>query len=211
MKLQTRNALAEHGAGQLLAGWVRIAAKYPLTAIEATLANTVGYWDPEGPSYDGLVRWSANDIRGIHLDIPSGEPTAGPAADVEASGIMPSRSYWAGLQDNGYRAIPLIGLAMSPGPICWLWLISGILVARRRIRSAMALFVPAGILVLSFLAGPVSGGQRYTLTLFMALPLAVAALVLSARQTAPMASVVEERAEALEEVTPSVGGRGGSS
>ena len=183
MKLTARRAWGDHSTTELLAGWARIAVTYPRTAIEATLANTVGYWDPEGPSYDGLTRWSANDApaRGIHLDIPAGKPTTGLAAKIESSGIMPTKTYRQGLHDDGYRAIPVLGLAMSPGPVCWLWLIAALLVIRRRDRTALAVFVPAGVLLLSFLAGPVSGGQRYSLTLFMALPLAAAAVVLAKR------------------------------
>ncbi len=188
MKLQARKAWPEHSTIEFIAGWLRIAAKYPVTAIEATLANTVGYWDPEAPSYDGVVRWSANDWRGIHLDIPSGKPTTGIAGKIEASGIAPTHSYVVGTHDDGYRVIPIVGLAMSPGPVCWLWFIGGLLVARRRIPTALAVFVPAAVLLLTFLAGPISGGQRYSLTLFMALPLAVAAVVLSARRNTRVTS-----------------------
>jgi hypothetical protein len=181
MKLSARDTWGDRSTTEFLAGWARIAAQYPGTAIEATLANTVGYWDPEAPSYDGFIRWSANDGRGIHLDIPSGEPTTGLAAKIESSGIMPTRTYRQGLNDDGYRAIPVLGLAMSPAPVCWLWLIAALLVIRRRDLTALAAFVPAGALLLSFLAGPISGGQRYSLTLFMALPIAVAAVVLAKR------------------------------
>lgn len=183
MKLAARRAWGDHSTTWLLAGWARIAAKYPGTAIEATLANTVGYWDPEGPSYDGITRWSANHSSGrrIHLDIPAGTPTTGIAAKIESRGIMPTKTYRHGLHDDGYRAIPVLGLAMSPGPVCWLWMVTALLVIRRRERTALAVFVPAGVLLLSFLAGPVSGGQRYSLTLFMALPVAVAAVALVKR------------------------------
>ena len=186
MKLQARKAWSEHSTIEFIGGWLRVAAKYPVTAMEATLANTVGYWDPEAPSYDGVVRWSVNDWRGIHLDIPSGRPTTGIAGKIEASGIMPTQSYIVGTHDDGYRAIPIVGLAMSPGSVCCLWFVGCLLVARRRIPSAMAVFVPAAVLLLTFLAGPISGGQRYSLTLFMALPLAVAAVVLAARGNTPV-------------------------
>lgn len=181
MKLTARRAWGDHTTGEFLAGWARIAAEYPATAIEATMDNTVGYWDPEGPSYDGLTRWSEKDApsRGLHLDIPAGTPTTGVAAEIEASGFMPTKTYWTGLQDDGYREIPVLGLAMSPGPVCWFWLIAALLVLRRRDWTALAVFVPAGVLLLTFLAGPVSGGQRYSLTLFMTLPLAVAAVALA--------------------------------
>ena len=180
MKLATRKAWADLTTREFLAGWARIAAKYPSTAMRATLANTVGYWDPEAPSYDGINRWTANSRR-IDLDIPSGEPTTGIAAKIESSGIMPTHTYGRGLHDDGYRSIPVLGLAMSPGPVCWFWLIAALLVLRRRDRTALAVFVPAGVLLLSFLAGPVSGGQRYSLALFMGLPLALAAVALARR------------------------------
>ena len=180
VKSSAKRAWGDHSTTEFLAGWAGIVGKYPKTAIAATLANTVGYWDPVGPSYDGINRWSANDVRRIHLDIPSGKPTAGIAGKIESSGIMPTKTYRVGLHDDGYRAIPVVGLAMSPGPICWLWLISALLVLRRRHRTALAVFIPAGVLLLTFLAGPVSGGQRYSLTLFMTLPLAVATAALAA-------------------------------
>jgi hypothetical protein len=179
MKLTARRSWADHSTTEFLFGWARIAAKHPLTAIGATLNNTVGYWDPEGPSFDGINRSTANDARLIHLDIPSGDPTAGLSGAIEASGFFPTRSNSDGLHDDGYRAIPVLGLALSPGPICWLWLIAALLVIRRHNRTALALFAPVAALLLSFLAGPVSGGQRYALTLFMALPLAVAAVALA--------------------------------
>jgi hypothetical protein len=165
--------------------------EYPVTAATATLANTVGYWDPEGPSYDGLTRWSANDVRHIHLGIPSGRPSSGAAGWIEGSGLMPSQRYATGLQDDGYRAVPILGLAMSPGPVCWLWLVCGLLVIRRRARSALAVFIPPAVLVLSFLAGPVSGGQRYSLTLFMAVPLAVAAVAVVTRRQSSITATTE--------------------
>ena len=184
LKLTARRAWGGHDTTAFVAGWARIAARYPGTAIEATLANTVGYWDPGAPSYDGITRWSANQApgRGIYLDIPAGVPTTGVAAQIELSGIMPTKTYRVGLYDDGYRAIPVLGLAMSPAPVCWLWLICALLVVRRRDWTALAVFVPAGALLLTFLAGPVSGGQRYSLTLFMALPLAVAAAALAQRR-----------------------------
>jgi hypothetical protein len=126
-----------------------------------------------------VFRWSANDVRRIHLDIPSGRPTTGLAAAIEDSGIIPTRDYVHGVHDDGYQGLPIVGLAMSSGPICWAWCIAGLLVIRRRDRAALAVFVPVAILLLTFLAGPVSGGTRYSLSLFMTLPLALAAATLA--------------------------------
>jgi hypothetical protein len=200
MKLSARQAWGERSTTEFFTGWSRIVGQYPGTAIEATLANTVGYWDPEAASYDGLVRWSSNDVRRVHLDIPSGQPTTGAAAAIESSGFMPTKTYQDGLLDDGYRAIPVLGLAMSPAPVCWLWLIAALLVIRRRDLRALAVFVPIGVLLLTFLAGPVSGGQRYSLTLFMAVPLALGAVVLAKRpgdesSEEPARATAEEDAE----------------
>lgn len=191
MKLSTRDAWNDGlSTSEFLVGWARVSLQHPWTALEATMANTMGYWDPVGSSYDGLVRWSSNDIRGILLDIPSGEPTKGIAAAIEESGIMPTRGYFEGMQDDGYRSIPLVGPLMSPGFVVWVWLVAGLLVLRTRRYRALAVFVPAGALLLSFLAGPVSGGQRYSLALYMALPLAIAAVALVARQSSATAGLV---------------------
>lgn len=185
MKLIARRSWADHTTGEFLGGWARVVAHHPLTAVTATLAGTQGYWDPQAGSYDGLYRWSSNDARGIHLDIPSGKPTTGVAGAIERSGIMPAHKYASGLQDDGYREVPLLGQAMSPSSACWLWVVGAVLVVRRRAWTALAVFVPIGASLVTFLAGPVSGGQRYSLTLFMTLPVAVAAVVVAARRTRP--------------------------
>ena len=98
MKLQAGKAWGDHTTAEFLAGWARIAATYPSAAIGATMANTVGYWDPEGPSYDGMSRWSSNnaDRRRIHLAVPGGEPKTGLAAAIESSGFFPTRTYGRG-------------------------------------------------------------------------------------------------------------------
>ncbi len=180
MKLTAARAWSDHTTTQFLSDWATVVSHHPGTAIEATLANTVGYWSPTGTSYDGFITRSFNDIRGIHLDIPSGKPAAGSAHAVVDS-WFPTLDYWSGLQDNGYLAVPLLGLAMSPGPMTWLWLFALLVVVRRRDVRALAVFLPAATLMLTVVAGPVSGGQRYSLVLFMALPLAVGSALLPAR------------------------------
>ena len=178
MKLRARLAWHTHTTLEFLDGWAKIAGEYPLTAIDATLANTVGYWDAEAPPFDGIDRWSANDARTIHLDIPSGRPATGLAGQLESSGLLPTRGY-DGVHDDGYRLIPVLAQAMTPGTICWIWFIAGMLVVRRRRPSATAVFVPVGLLLLTLIAGPMSGSQRYTMSMVMALPLALAAVILS--------------------------------
>ncbi len=184
MKLQTRPAWPHHGAREFLAGWAGIVARFPGTALAATLANTAGYWDPAGASYDGFPLFSVVDaeLRGVHLRVPTHEPPDGLARLVVDSGLVPTHDYVKGSVDDGYRALPALGLLMSPGFVVWLWVLSVLLVARCRDRAALAAFVPAGALLLTVLAGPVSGGQRYSLTLYMALPLAASAVAVAARR-----------------------------
>lgn len=181
MKLQARKAWTKHTLSSFLVGWARVAAHHPATAIEATLANTLGYWSPTGTSYDGIITQSFNNVRTIHLQIPSGPAPAGSAAAIINTDFLPSHDYWVGLRDDGYLAIPLLGLAMSPGPLSWAWLLALVLVMRRRDVRALAVFVPTATLMLTVIAGPVSGGQRYSLVLFMALPLAAASALLARR------------------------------
>jgi hypothetical protein len=185
MKLQARADWRPDSADRILRLWVRLASRYPGTAAEATLANTVGYWDPEAPSYDGLYLYSYNDVRDIHLDIPSGEPTTGFRGWLQRSGIVPTRLYSRGQLDDGYRAIPILGLVMSPGLVCWAWVVAAVVVVRRRAWRALALFVPPAVMLLTFVAGPLSGGERYSLGLFAALPLAVGAALLATRRDRP--------------------------
>ena len=183
MKLQAGKAWGDHTTAEFLAGWARIAATYPSAAIGATMANTVGYWDPEGPSYDGMSRWSSNnaDHRRIHLAIPG----------VSRRQAWPPPSSPAGSSDANIRErasrrrLPRYS-GVGTGHVAGL----GVLVVadRRPARDQTAGsegsrgFIPAAALLLSFLAGPVSGGQRYSLTLFMALPLAIAAVALARRK-----------------------------
>ncbi|WP_029149316.1 DUF6020 family protein [Microbacterium indicum] len=165
VKADAHHGWAHVGTGPALAGWLRLAAAHPVPAIEATLAGTVGYWAPSAPSYDGIPLLSSNDVRDVHLDIPSGLPDAGAVRAVYESGML----------GDGLRRIPVLGLLVSPGFVTWAWIVCAAMVLRERRWRAAALFVPAGVLLLTLVAGPVSGGMRYSLALFAALPLAAGA------------------------------------
>ncbi|OCG73908.1 hypothetical protein A7J15_06770 [Microbacterium sediminis] len=160
----------ERSTLEFVGGWLDLVAAHPLSAVEATLAGTVGYWAPGAPSYDGLIYMSHNDVRGVHLDIPSGPADGGLRAFLERNELF----------GDGLRAIPVLGLVLSPGVITWGWVIALVLVIRSRRWSALAVFVPAMVLFATLLAGPVSGGMRYSLGLYAALPLAVGVAVVSA-------------------------------
>lgn len=182
IKLDARTAWEDRTTGEFLAGWARLVATYPGSAVTATLANTVGYWAPGAPSYDGVVRASWNDVRGIHLDIPfslSGADTA-----VEPAGGVPAFVERHGLLDEGYRAIPVVGLTLSPGIVTWIWIVALVVLWRRRAGLEAAFALPAAALMATFLAGPVSGGMRYALGFYATVPIVVAVAAV-ARRRAP--------------------------
>ncbi|WP_261166041.1 DUF6020 family protein [Microbacterium sp. Marseille-Q6965] len=167
----------ERSTLEFVRGWLDLALAYPVSAVEATLAGTVGYWAPGAPSYDGLIYMSHNDVRGVHLDIPFGPTDGGVRGFLERNDLF----------DGGLRSIPVIGLMLSPGVITWGWVIALALIIRARNWPALSIFVPAMVLFATLLAGPVSGGMRYALGFYAALPLAVGVAVLSAISARPAA------------------------
>ncbi|WP_456283629.1 DUF6020 family protein [Microbacterium sp. JZ101] len=186
IKLDARAAWEERTTGEFVSGWLRLVAEYPGSAITATLANTVGYWAPGAPSYDGVVHESWNDIRGIVLDIPyqitgdreQGEPLTGIRALIERHGLL----------DEGYLAIPVIGMTLSPGFVTWIWILALVVLWRKRAGLEAAFALPAAALMATFLAGPVSGGMRYALGFFATAPLAVAVALVARRRNRSEAS-----------------------
>lgn len=178
IKLDARDKWPNTTTGEFLSGWARMVGEYPASAVVATLGNTVGYWAPGAPSYDGLVAESHNDVRTITLDIPD--------RDEERTGVQ---RY---LYDNhlvGYfnttasLDVPVLGQALSPGSVTWMWLLALLVIARKGAWRRLALYIPIGVLMLTFLAGPVSGGMRYMLVFVAALPIAVGAAVLPRQVT----------------------------
>ncbi|GAA4187877.1 hypothetical protein GCM10022219_01240 [Microbacterium oryzae] len=180
IKLDARTAWEERTTGEFLAGWARLVTEYPGSAVTATLANTVGYWAPGAPSYDGVVTASWNDVRGIHLDIPFSH--SGADGDVAPAGGVPAFAERHGLLDEGYRAIPVVGLTLSPGVVTWIWIVALVVLWRRRAGLDAAFALPAAALMATFLAGPVSGGMRYALGFYATVPIVVAVAAVARRQ-----------------------------
>ncbi len=173
-----------HGTGEFLSGWLRLAAAHPTTAGTATLAGTVGYWYPDAPLRDVTYTWSRNDIRGVHLDIPSGPPKPGLRRElVDASLLAPDKANQRrgmvtppGYLGPEFRTIPVLGQLVSPGLMAWAWLVAAIGLVITGLRRRLAVVVPVLMLYLTVLACPVSGSIRYTLLLFVAAPLTAAIL-----------------------------------
>ncbi|MDN3309923.1 DUF6020 family protein [Microbacterium oryzae] len=182
IKLDARTAWESRTTGEFLAGWARLVTTYPGSAVTATLANTVGYWAPGAPSYDGVVQGSWNEVRGIRLDIPF--TRSGADGEVDPPGGIAALVERHGLLDEGYRAIPVVGLTLSPGVITWIWIVALVVLWRRRAGVEAAFALPAAALMATFLAGPVSGGMRYALGFYATVPIVVAVAAV-ARGRAP--------------------------
>ncbi|GGO62878.1 hypothetical protein GCM10010910_14080 [Microbacterium nanhaiense] len=177
IKLDARDKWDDFTTAEFLSGWARLVGEYPMTAVTATLGNTVGYWAPGAPSYDGLVAESHNHVRTISLDIPDREdPRTGVQAYLHDNRLVGYFNTEESLN------IPVLGQAMSTGTVTWVWLLSLVVLIRARAWRLAGALVPAGVLMLTFLAGPVSGGMRYMLVFFALVPLVVGLAETSARR-----------------------------
>lgn len=155
---------SDHPTSDVLSGWVALAVQHPMSAMTATLANTVGFWSPSARSWygHGLTIYSRNDVRGIHLDIPYGPTGTGLRGMIERHDLL----------GETLRLTPLLGVALAPGLVTWMWIVSAVGAWRKRALAELAWFLPPAVLLLTMLAGPVSGSMRYALPLFSTLPLA---------------------------------------
>ncbi|WES66211.1 DUF6020 family protein [Microbacter sp. GSS18] len=182
-----------HSTTDVLSNWLRLMREYPLSAVTATLANTVGYWSPSAqPWYGhGLTIASRNDVRGIHLDIPYGPVDVGVRGAIERHELL----------GETLRQTPILGIALAPGLVTWLWVVAAIGVIRKRDVRTLVWFVAPAMLLLTVLAGPVSGSMRYALPFFAALPLAWA-IAVTARRRARDVTPPEAAAGDAESVGP---------
>lgn len=177
IKLDARAKWDDFTTSEFLSGWMRLVGEYPASAVTATLGNTVGYWAPGAPSYDGLVAESHNDVRTIALDIPDREdPRAGVQAYLHDQRLVGYFNTEASLD------VPVLGQAMSTGTITWAWLLCLVVLVRSRAWRLAGVFLPTAVLMLTFLAGPVSGGMRYMLVFFALVPLAAGLAEIGARR-----------------------------
>ena len=162
------------GTGPFLRGWIGLAADYPGTAATATLAATVGYWAPGSSPWPGhgVGLDSHNEARGVRVDVPAGRSEHGLRGALERSAML----------GDGLLRVPGIGLVASPAVIVWIWILTAVAAVRRRDWVRLVAFVPAAFLMVTVLAGPVSGSMRYVLPLYATVPVAVCAMVLATRE-----------------------------
>ncbi|YAL83368.1 DUF6020 family protein [Dermacoccaceae bacterium W4C1] len=197
LKALAQESWDAHGSEEFLSGWSDLVRSYPGTASAATLAGTAGYWYPDAPLRDVFYTWSRNDIREVHLNIPSGPPTEGwrktaidaSLLNTDADDTRRGMTTEEGFMGPPARTVPVLGMALSPGLMAWIWVgaaVAALLLGRRR---RLAVTVPAAVLFLTIAASPVSGSIRYSMVLFAALPLALGMIATPLRPVEEAAGV----------------------
>lgn len=181
-----------HTTGEFLSGWADLARAHPRSAVAATLAGTAGYWYPDAPLRDMFYTWSRNDVRDVHLDIPSGPPQDGLRKDMIDATLLntnPDETRRGMTTNRGFmgpqfHTLPVVGMIISPALMAWAWLVIAVGLLLAGSRRRLIVLVPVAVLFLTLLASPVSGSIRYALVLFAALPVGVAMLSTSRPSTA---------------------------
>jgi hypothetical protein len=142
-------------SGSFFAFWARLLTKYPLTYIEAFLAQTHGYWYPDLDEWI-VARVIAENDYGIHPErlVPT-------LLDNAFSGIFV------------FRVFPAVSMLVSIGFAAWLAIIMALALIIKKQYRLLTAFVPVLLLWLTCIASPVSGQYRYIYGLFLALPLLV--------------------------------------
>lgn len=146
--------------------WAGLGLRYPLSYIEAFLANNYGYWFPETHYWvisSGVEKldW---DIEDVH---------AAPILNISA--ITRISDY---IREEQYLKTPLLPLLFSRGACWWLWLFCGFWCLYQN-RKKFILFLPGLALWTGILISPVYNEYRYVYGLFVALPLVLASCLQS--------------------------------
>lgn len=160
------------------AAWLSMGLRHPATYLRATLANTYAYFYPfalVGPDID----------RPLYYVWTQGEPINKTFAvhNVMPDSVRRSVTHFLDQQ----LETPGVAVLYSPALFVWLFLILLAYAAHTRNRQAWVLAVPALMLLLTVLAGPLNGQLRYVLPIAAMLPLfAGCVLVPQQKATAPL-------------------------
>ena len=143
--------------------WAGLGMRYPLSYIEAFLANNYGYWFTETHYWvisSGVekIDW---DIEDVH---------AAPILNISA--INRISDY---IREEKYLKTPLLPLLFSRGACWWLWLFCGVWCLCQN-RKKFVLFLPGLCLWMSVLISPVYNEYRYVYGLFIGLPLLLSSI-----------------------------------
>ncbi len=144
------------------AAWLSMGLRHPATYLRATLANTYAYfypWTIVGPNID----------RPLYYIYMQGEPIN---KSFKVHYLLPSRIRDAATHTlDKQLETPGISLIWSPATYIWILLILITYAAHRRNPQGLILMLPAVMLLITVLAGPLNGQIRYILPIAAALPL----------------------------------------
>lgn len=140
-----------------LAGtWAKLCAEHPLTAADAYVCLTLGYWYPEnyyGPASTGVV--------------PD-------AAEIEVYKSDTNISILERMVNAVYE-IPIISRLWNVGLWTWLMLLFAVIAARKNGIMSLLPFVPVfGIVLTLLIATPIFAEKRYMYAVFVTLPVLLA-------------------------------------
>jgi hypothetical protein len=156
--------------------WWAMALRHPATYVEATAANTIGYFFPAPKTNTPPIQYPSN----MHLEDEYWEKMKAelsqPGADFDPdypAALAPVRAGVIEAAKWTVRA-PVLGLIYNPALYTWILLISAALVIRRKPWRAWLPYVPAVLVFLVCLASPVNGNLRYAMPYVATVPLLVA-------------------------------------
>ncbi len=141
--------------------WLSICIDHPITAVEAFIANSYGYWYPEA------VHWV------VAREVYEGGNEEEYALNIYTDSIVDIEILEKFNMLIDKRNIPVNSMIYSIG-FCF-WVVSTMLayIIYKKEYKSILIFIPVGILWLTCLASPVYGEFRYIYSMFTCAPLLV--------------------------------------
>jgi hypothetical protein len=147
--------------------WFQMGLMRPMTYISATVANSHAYWAPVRLRPD-----NRHYVRGHHSTsvFYTWHRIPGEAFDFSDSHDQPMRdraAYWF------YRvsALPGLNFLFQLANYTWLLIALALALFQAKKRAAIVAFIPAALMLLTCIAGPVNGEVRYFLPIICAAPM----------------------------------------
>ncbi len=147
--------------------WFDCFFRHPVTYIDATIANTYGYFYPEKQNWYVYYKFDKRILKD--------------GFDYHYNGLNGLRSVLSGFA-VGFPSIPVVGLISNIAISVWLlFTMAAILIHFKKYR-ALTLFLPAFVLVLTCVASPANTYFRYAMPYVFAMPFLIGAFFLFQQQ-----------------------------
>ncbi|MDR1441833.1 MAG: DUF6020 family protein [Bifidobacteriaceae bacterium] len=163
------------GLRQYLGVWWAMFKRHPATYVEATTANTIGYFYPERKTNSPPIQYPGNILEDDYwegMEAQLSQPGAGLEPHYP-SALTPARAGTVAAAKWLLRT-PVVGLIFNPAFYTWILLVAAALLIRRKQWPTWLPFVPAALVFLVCLASPVNGNLRYALPYVAVVPLLAA-------------------------------------